>query len=426
MTGARGEGICCIFVLNDPVMKKLLPIIVLLLSACGRNMPDAGQFCKPGIIALKAMDITDCGATLVAEVNNPGLIAEQGFKVWPDGGDVMEIQATLAGNRFTAAVSNLSAGCEYHFVAYAGNGYNLDISSDEGVFSTLKREEQVPPDGPDTPPDNPDTPPDTPQNPATPATPDTPDTPPADPTYIDFPDGNLSAWMLWFFDEDKDGRLSTAEAAKVTTVNISTEETASLAGIENLPNLTSLDATGSGANNRGLLTSLDLSHNTKLQHVHLIYNRIGSLTLGEMSKLTYLDLDYNELAEFDPRPYKQQYLLMLSYNNLKTLDVTGLDNLDELHCRDNPIESLTLSSASLRYIDCSGTAITELDLSRCPKLSSLDCSRTEIATLDLSGCLKINDVDCSDCPYLTTIYLAKGQVLGSIRKPENVSIVHYE
>lgn len=384
--GARGEGICCIFVLNDPVMKKLLPIIVLLLAACGRNVPDAGQFGKPGIVSMQAMDITESGVTLVAEVTMSKLIAEQGFEVWPAGGKVMEIQATLNGNRFAAAVSNLSAGCEYHFVAYAGNGFNMDIRSEEGVFCTLKREEQVPPDTPDTPPD-------------------TPDTPPAEPTYIDFPDANLSAWMLWFFDEDKDGRLSKAEAEKVTTVEVSTMEISSLEGIEHLAGLTKLDATGKGENSRGLLTSLDVSRNNRLAHLYLVYNNISSMTLGLQPNLYFLDVDYNELEEFDPRPYERLNLLQLSYNKLRSLDFTGLDSLDELHCNDNPLESITLCNATLRYIDCSRTNITCLDLSQCPK---------------------INEVDCSGCTYLTTIYLAKGQIVGTISKPESATIVYYE
>lgn len=382
-------------------MKKLLPIIVLLLAACVRNVPDAGQFGKPGIVSMQAMDITESRVMLVAEVTMPKLIAEQGFEVWQAGGDVMEIQATLNGNRFTAAVSNLSADCEYHFVAYAGNGFNMDIRSEEGVFYTLKREEQVPPDTPDTPPDTPDTP----DTPDSPDNPDTPDTPPAEPTYIDFPDANLSAWMLWFFDEDKDGRLSKAEAAKVTTVEVSTMEISSLEGIEHLAGLTKLDATGKGENSRGLLTSLDVSRNNRLAHLYLIYNNISSMTLGSQPNLYFLDVDYNELEEFDPRPYARLNLLQLSYNKLRSLDFTGLDSLDELHCNDNPLESITLCNATLRYIDCSRTNITCLDLSQCPK---------------------INEVDCSGCTYLTTIYLAKGQIVGTISKPESATIVYYE
>ena len=160
-----------------------------------------------------------------------------------------------------------------------------------------------------------------------------------------------------------------------------------------------------GENSRGLLTSLDLSQNGRLCHVHLIYNNISSLTLGSQPQLYYLDVDYNELEEFDPRPYKQLRLLQLSYNKFRNLDFSGLDNLDELHCNDNPLESITLCNAILRYIDCSRTNITTLDLSRCPK---------------------INAVDCSGCAYLTSIYLAKGQIVGTIRKPENATIVYYE
>ena len=57
---------------------------------------------------------------------------------------------------------------------------------------------------------------------------------------------------------------------------------------------------------------------------------------------------------------------------------------------------------------------------------SFRCAGTMIKELDLSKCPKLNNLDCEDCPNLALIKLAKGQVIGNIRKDNGVKIEYYE
>ena len=215
------------------------------------------------------------------------------------------------------------------------------------------------------------------------------------------------SWILWNYDSDKDGSINVSEAEAVNKIELSTENILSLAGISNFPNLTYLHAQGirdwDNDKNLGKLTGLDLSGNPKLQHIHLIYNNIKTLKLAECPDLDYLCLDYNEVTELDVKGFQRLTLLQVSYNKLKSIDVSGLDELTEFHCDFNPIEKITLANANLESFRCAGTLVKELDFSKCPK---------------------INNVDCLECKNLTTIKLAKGQVLGNIRKEDNVKIVY--
>lgn len=220
-------------------------------------------------------------------------------------------------------------------------------------------------------------------------------------------DEAFEAWVLWNYDSNKDGRLSESETEALTRIELSTENIATLDGIQGFPNLTYLHAQGvrKDGMNLGKLTQLDLTSNPKLQHIHLIYNNISKLVLGGQPDLDYLCIDYNEVKEIDVKSYSKLTLLQVSYNKLKAIDVSGLDELDEFHCDDNPIETITLSNAKLKSFRCSGTLIKELDLSKCPKM---------------------NDIDCTGCPNLTKIKLAKGQVIGNVRKDDDVKIEYYE
>ena len=255
-------------------------------------------------------------------------------------------------------------------------------------------------------PSQPQTPSD-PQQPQEPSQPQTPPEPQQPEGRVEIPDTTFRAWILWNYDSNKDGVLDQGEAASVNKIEFSTENVTTLDGIQYFPYLTYLHAQGirdwDNNKNLGKLTELDLSGNPKLQHIHLIYNNIKTLKLAECPDLDYLDLDYNEITELDVKGFHHMTLLQVSYNKLKTIDVSGLDELTEFHCDSNPIETITLSNAKLESFRCAGTMVKELDFTRCPK---------------------INNVDCLNCKNLTTIKLAKGQVVGNIRKEETVKIVY--
>ena len=239
--------------------------------------------------------------------------------------------------------------------------------------------------------------------------PQTPPEPQQPEGQVDIPDSTFRAWILWNYDSNKDGVLDQGEAASVTKIEFSTENVTTLDGIQYFPNLTYLHAQGirdwDNDKNLGKLTELDLSGNPKLQHIHLIYNNIKTLKLAECPDLDYLCIDYNEVTELDVKGFHHMTLLQVSYNQLKTIDVSGLDILDEFHCADNPLETITLSNPKLVSFRCAGTLIKELDLSKCPK---------------------INNLDCSNCPNLTTIKIAKGQVIGNITKDDKAKFEYYE
>ena len=248
-----------------------------------------------------------------------------------------------------------------------------------------------------------------PQEPQEPSQPQTPQDPEQPEGQVEIPDTTFRAWILWNYDSNKDEVLDQDEAASVTKIEFSTENVTTLDGIQYFPNLTYLHAQGirdwDNDKNLGKLTELDLSGTPKLQHIHLIYNHISKLNLGDQPYLDYLGLDYNEVTEIDVKSFTKLTLLQVSYNKLKTIDVSGLDILDEFHCADNPLETITLSNPKLVSFRCAGTLIKELDLSKCPK---------------------INNLDCSNCPNLTTIKIAKGQVIGNITKDDKAKFEYYE
>ena len=422
--------------LKISLCRRICFCLCLLGAACGR-LPDAGRLAAPEIIGIEATDISETEATLTASVRGAGRMAGVGFiyakaddagetssagpaayagetsSVGPAASGVstrdaaagtaqgsVTVRATLDGESFSARISGLEDGATYVFEAFADNGAGLQCRSGAGRFRTKARPAPDQPDNPNNP-DNPDNPnnPDNPDQPDDPDQPDTPDTT----SFIDLPDEHFRAWVLWNYDADRDGRLSAQEAAAIRVIELNTDETASLEGIQPFPALVKIHAEGSlnDGDPKGRLSALDLSGNPRLDMLYLPHNQITGLDLSPVPLLTRLEVPYNLLTSIEVSHLSHLNLLSLMANRLTSLDTRGLNGLDELHCDANPLTDLQLDNAVLRYLNCSGTLLTVLDLRKCPKL---------------------NELDCTGCPFLTTVRLSRGQVLGTLRKDDHTTL----
>lgn len=231
-------------------------------------------------------------------------------------------------------------------------------------------------------------------------------------TVSDFPDSGFRAYVFDNFDTDGNGILSQAECDTVTSIVVSTDNISSIQGIECFKNLVTLSCTGSrdpslGTGDSwvweasGLLTSLDVSHNTALTHINCNNNRITSLDLSHNTALTHLSCDGNG-------------------DHLRSIDVSLCTGLTSLSCYQNNLESLDLSSNSaLTYVRCDPI---DLDMSNHTALTEFcygsSSAHVSSASLNLSGCIAlttldlyhVNSVDLSGCTSLAELYLSSSSI----------------
>ena len=150
----------------------------------------------------------------------------------------------------------------------------------------------------------------------------------ADPSFL--------SYLIQYYDSDGDGLLSRLEADKVASVRINTDQVETLQGIEYLSGLKYLQCEGSYdglGHSLGKLTSLDLSHNKKLEQVLCRWNQIASIDVSGCLNLK---------------------TLWCSWNKLETLDVSACLDLVDLNCEHNFLESLLLEgNTKLVSLDCS-------------------------------------------------------------------------
>ena len=151
-----------------------------------------------------------------------------------------------------------------------------------------------------------------------------------------FPDANFRSWVNQEFGAD--GVLSDAEVATATYINVSNRGIQNLKGIECFTELTELDCS------YNLLTTLDVTKNTKLNTLDLSYNNLSGditgiceymITSGPSSPIISLNISNNKLSG-------NIGLFANYFTNLKSLNASG-NCLEDVY----PMISATVTSLDI-------------------------------------------------------------------------------
>ncbi|MBR0533576.1 MAG: hypothetical protein IJK19_02660 [Bacteroidales bacterium] len=243
---------------------------------------------------------------------------------------------------------------------------------------------------------------------------------------VDVKDPVFKAYLLSNFDRNGDGEISNAEALRVTTIEVTTENITSLKGIERCSNLEKLFCPGGIVDyetddygdtheiRKGLLTELDLTNFPKLTELGCQWNQIEVLDLSANTKLLELIADNNRL---------------------KSVDLSHNPNISSLCLQGNQLTEITdISNLPLKYLHMSGLEmIKHMNpdfLTNFPNLISFNISNYEGETLDLSKNTEVDAVWCWNMSNLKVLDLSGMPKLGELycgswtgHTPEKV-IVH--
>lgn len=244
-----------------------------------------------------------------------------------------------------------------------------------------------------------------------------------------FPDPAFRQFISDQVDMDKNGILSAEERSieKMQPCALKIED---LSGIEFFPELKILYC------NNNKLTSLDISHNTKLTLLeckenqlteldisknlelkNLVCgdNKLTSIDISKNLKLEELNIKKNKLTSLDTRVNTALCHIRIDHNNVTELDVSKNTNLADLFCLKNQLTSLDVThNPRLTYLDCGGNALTELDLSQNENLKQLSCHSNQLTTLDISHNVNLIEVKC-DSNGLTTLDTSNNVKLTTIQ-----------
>ena len=194
--------------------------------------------------------------------------------------------------------------------------------------------------------------------------------------------------------------------------------------IDGMPNLTVLEIGSNG----GGIKELDLSGNTKLQHLaaenitlHADWTKMVALKWvniyqtyfpdviespavdGSNSDITLEKMDLSNAANL-------QYC-RIRMDSLGTLDVHGCANLQDLSVGGRKLHTLNiLGCTALSSLDCSDNQLQTLDTSSCVALKSLNCSNNNLQALDIRNNGALQNLYCQG-NNLSTVDTSKNAAL---------------
>lgn len=170
-------------------------------------------------------------------------------------------------------------------------------------------------------------------------------------TYV--PDDNFEQALINLgYDDVLDNYVYTDIIDKITSLQIPSKAISDLTGIEDFVSLDILHC------ENNLLTSLDLSNNTKLEFFDCENNLLTSLNVSNLVNLTAFDCPNNQLASIDISDNIKLRELYCPNNKLTSLDISNNPMLGTespynfLDCRNNPLlKCIQISEQQLAGID---------------------------------------------------------------------------
>lgn len=209
---------------------------------------------------------------------------------------------------------------------------------------------------------------------------------------------------LYVTSVDITDNLDLSQNTKLKTISLVLAGIKGTVDVSNLPDLENLNL------NRNEITSLDVSHNTKLEYLGVdmlkedgLTGQLAELDLRNNPELTGLSLDGNQLISLDLSNNKKLTNIYIEDNNLTSLDVSMLPELEYLHATNNELREIDVTkNPKLKHLDISGNAkISSLDITQNPELTDLYASKLNLFFLDAKNNQK-----------LTSLYLNRNPLLG--------------
>ncbi len=239
---------------------------------------------------------------------------------------------------------------------------------------------------------------------------------PLEAQVVNIPDPNFKTALLRHtppVDLDKDGEIQVSEAAAFKgKLFIQSKNITDMTGIEAF---TSMDTLFAGFNE---IDTLDLTKNTQLSVLNLNTSgnlkevsvtglkNLTSIDLAQSGNLKRLDVTTNtglEILKIAFSPFSDS--LDLSNNpNLKHLTLYGLSNLHFIQWSD------TAPYLKLQEIIISQSQMKSIPFHQFPNLTYLVSRDAQLSEMDLSKCPKINQLFCSGMPELTLVNLLNGDL----------------
>lgn len=256
----------------------------------------------------------------------------------------------------------------------------------------------------------------------------------ATPANPAFKDDNFYQCVIDKFSESESGamidtNLTDEQLANIVELDCKNRGIQDVSGIEKLVNLAGISLSNND------ISSIDLTHNSKLSWLEFQNNHLSSIDLSHNLQLIDLYLGSNQLEEIDLSKNVKLRTLNISSNKLKAIDVSNNVELTGVDLSHNKIRKIDLSkNVKLVRLNLAANSSIQFDLSNNVELTTLDIDASWVDHLDLSHNTKLETLQCQNNnlktldlthnPKLTTLFVGTGS-LEQLDLSDNSILKHF-
>lgn len=223
-----------------------------------------------------------------------------------------------------------------------------------------------------------------------------------------FTDETLLKLLISKCDSNEDGLLTHGEVATLTELSCEGKRINSLAGLELLTNLTTLNC----ANNN--LTEVLGSQIPNVTSLNISNNALIKADLSQCTKLKSLNANGLTIEDIDISACKALTEVFFEGATVDNLKMNGLSSVTTASIRGN-IKNLNMSGCKqLQSLDVINIGLHSLDVSNCTSMAQLNCyDNANLKTLNVKGCSSLQGIMCRSCAF-TSLDLSGLATLGTI------------
>jgi hypothetical protein len=171
--------------------------------------------------------------------------------------------------------------------------------------------------------------------------------------------------------------------------------------LSSIPIIEGLTVEYARINLKGILSSAAFLTFPELKELHCDNNELESLNLSSLVKLEILNCNSNKLYDLNISNLTRLSMIGCSGNKLSILDLSHNKKLDRIACGWNELDRLNLpNSKNIFMLHCKENNLTNLDISKVSNIEQIICDKNNISILNIAHLSNLKNLTCDNSTQL--------------------------
>lgn len=222
-------------------------------------------------------------------------------------------------------------------------------------------------------------------------------------------------------DVNNDGEIEISEAIQVSYLNLECQSCNITSKINSLEGIQFFTNIQKLFCRANNISIINLTTLNQLNELGIEINQISTLNLNNLTQLFHLNCSANQIQNLDVSALTNLSRLDCSFNQLTSLDLSNNIGIDNVYCNNNQLTNINLQNLTdIGVLSVQFNQLTQLNLNNITTINGLLCYNNLLTTLNLNNQYNLSSLQCQN-NQLISLYLKNNKFEGNIVYPLNFS-----